>query len=306
MYLLIGDVQDLCCLSVRAALEAQNFSTLMISNPLVDPSRFAWWLDSGQSGSQLVWDAEPPVLDKHISGVLVRNSVWLNPIGWQQDDLIYMQTEVQAALLAWLWSLACPVVNRYPPAIWYRPQFPLLSWHSLLRHCGLPTMETLVTNVEQEARSFGEHAASEAMSGVIYGPLTSYSRYLIASDMDWNGLVAMQSYAPVNLAYPHGRVQLVCVVGEQVVWEGEPSPEMVQLEPALRRFSRAAGLSFVELAFASTFKGIHVIAVEAHPHFERFGEAARKQIVDGIVHLITAEVASSGESATPTHFGSLL
>ena len=166
-------------------------------------------------------------------------------------------------------------------------------------------METLVTNVEQEARSFGEHAASEGMSGVIYGPLTSYSRYLIASDKDWNRLVAMQPYAPVSLVYPHGPVQLVCVVGEQVVWEGEPSPDMVQLEPCLRRFSMAADLSFVELAFASTFKGIFVIAVEPHPHFERFGKDARKQIVEGIVHLLTAKVGSPSKGATPTHCRSL-
>lgn len=290
MHLLLGDSQDPCCLSVRAVLEARNYPTRIISNTLVHPSRFAWRLNNDQSASQLVWDEEPPVLDDQITGVLVRSTGWIDPIGWKPDDLTYMQAETQAALLAWLWSLACPVVNRYPSAIWYRPQVPLLSWHLLLRRCGLPTLETLVTNVENEARAFGRRLAPEGVAGAVYGPLTSDVRYLVTGDEDWSGLAAMQRCAPVCLTYPHGAAQFVCVVGEQVVWEGEPCPETTLLEPALRRFATAASLAFVELAFAPTSNGIGVIAVEPYPHFEHFGDAARQQIVEGIVQLLTAEV----------------
>ncbi len=293
MHLLIGDPQDPCCVNVRAALEASNYPTRIISNPLVSPSRLEWRLNNEQSSSQLGWGEEPPVLDDHIDGVLVRNIGWIDPIGWQRDDLTYMQSETHAALLAWLWSLRCPVVNRYPSEIWYNPQTSLLSWQRQLRRCGLPTLETLLTNVEEEARAFGRRLAQEGVAGVVYGPLTSDVRYLVAGDEDWSGLAAMQSYAPVCLAYPHGEAQLVCVVGEQVVWDGEPSPETAMLEQALRRFATVTGLAFVELALAPTSKGICVIAVEPHPHFERFGDAARQQIVEGIVYLLTAELRSS-------------
>ncbi len=289
MHLLVGDPQDACCLSVRTALEARNHPTCIISNPLVHPSRFSWWLNK-QSASELVWDEEPVVFDDQITGVLVRSTGWIDPIGWQPDDLTYMQAEAQAALLAWLWSLACPVVNRYPSAIWYNRQVPLLSWQRLLRHCGLPTLETLVTNVDQEARVFGRRLAQEGVAGAVYGPLTSDVRYLLTSDEDWNGLATMQRYAPVCLTYPHGEAHLVCVAGDQVVWEGKPSPETALLEPALRRFATAAGLAFVELALAPTSEGICVIDVEPNPHFERFGDAARHQIVEGLVHLLTAEI----------------
>ena len=298
MHLLLGDPQDPCCLSVRAVLEARNHPTRIISNPLVHPLRFSWRLNNGQSASQLVWDDEPPVLDEHITGVLVRSTGWIDPIGWQPDDLAYMQAETQAALLAWLWSLPCPVVNRYPSAIWYRPQVPLLSWQRLLRRCGLPTLETMVTNVEQEARAFGRRIAREGVAGAVYGPLTSDVRYLVTGDEDWSGLAAMQRCAPVCLTYPHGAAQFVCVVGEQVIWEGEPSPETTLLEPALRCFATAAGLAFVELAFAPTPKGICVIAVEPHLDFVHFGDAARQQIVEGIVQLLTAEVSYSRKGAT--------
>lgn len=298
MHLLLGHPQDPWCLGVHKALEAHNYPTQIIGNPLVHPTRFAWRLNNEQSASQLAWDDELPTPDDHITGVLVRSTGWIDPIGWQPDDLSYMQAETQAALLAWLWSLACPVVNRYPSALWYRPQVPLLSWQRLLRRCGMPTLETLVTNVELEARDFGRRLALEGVPGAVYGPLTSDVRYLVTGDKDWGGLAAMQHCAPVCLAYPHGAAQLVCVVGEQVVWEGEPSPETMVLEPALRRFSTASGLVFMELAFAPTSKGISVIAVEPHPNFEHFGDAARQRIVEGIVHLLTAEVGHGRKRAT--------
>jgi len=290
VHLLLGDQEDPCCLAVRVRLEADNYPTRIIANPLAHPWRLAWLLNNKQSASQLLRDEEASVLDDQIAGVLVRSTGWIDPAGWQPDDLAYVHTETQAALLAWLWSLACPVVNRYSPAIWYQPQLALLTWQRLLRCSGLPTLEMLVTNVEQEAQAFRGQLAVKGVPGAIYGPLTSDVHYLLSGDEDWAGLAAMQRFMPVCLASPYEAAQLVCVVGEQVVWEREPSPEATLLEPALRRFAVAAGLAFVELALASTSEGICVTNVEPRPHFERFGDAAQQQIVEGIAHLLTAKV----------------
>jgi len=288
VHLLLGDPQDAFCLRVRSVLEARNFATRVIANPLVHPSRFAWRLDNGQSASRLARDHEPPMAGDDIASVLVAGMAWIDPAGWQRDDLAYVHAETQAALLAWLWSLRCPVVNRFPAAIWCRPRIPLLFWHGLLRRCGLPTLDTLVTNVAREARGFAERPGQETLAAVVYGPLTSDARYLVTSDQDWNGVAAMQRYAPICLTHPHGAAQLVCVVGERVVWEGEPPPDMIPFEPALRRFAAAAGLTFVELAFASDSDGRSgVVAVEPHPNFERFGDIARERIVEEIIHFMT-------------------
>jgi len=165
---------------------------------------------------------------------------------------------------------------------------------------GLPTLGMLVTNVEQEARAFGQRLAMKGVSGAVYGPLTSDARYLVSGDDDWSGLAAMQRYAPVCLASPYGAAQLVCVVGEQVVWEGEPSPDAILLEPALRRFAAAAGLAFVELALASTSEGMCVTNVEPRPRFERFGDGAQQQIVEGLAHLLTAKVDRHRKGAAST------
>ena len=300
MYLLLGSPQDLCCLGVQAALEARGYPARIVSNPLAYPSRFTLRLTNEESTSHLVWDQESPVFDENITGVLVRRSGWIDPTGWETKDLAYMQVETHAALLAWLWSLPCPVVNRYPAATWYQSHLHPLSWQRLLRRCGLPTPDTLVTNVEDESRAFGRQLAHEGVAGVVYGPLTRDVRYLITDNADWDGLAAMQRCTPVCLTYPHEAPQFVCVVGQETVWEGEPPPEAAQLEPALHRFATAAGLTFVELALARVSKGICVIAVEPYPHLEHFGDRARQQIVDGLVTILTADVGSSQRSAVQT------
>jgi hypothetical protein len=200
-----------------------------------------------------------------------------------------MQAETQAALLGWLWSLACPVVNRLSSALWYRPRVPTLSWRGMMRRCGLPVPEVLVTNVDREARAFGQRLERAGVDGAIYGPLTSDARYLISGESDWNGLAALQESTPVSLTRPHGEARLACVVGKHVVWEGEPDPDMAALEPALVRFADMAGLAFVELALAASPHGTCVIKVEPHADLAHFGEAARQRILEGIVDLLTAE-----------------
>ena len=160
MHLLLGDPQDSFCLSIRHALEARNYPVRMIANPVVHPSRFEWRLNNDRSASQLVWGDEPPLHDNELAGVFVRSAGWLDPGGWRPEDLAYTQAETRAALLAWLWSLPCPVVNRYSAALWHCPQPPFLSWRPVLRCCGLPTMEALVTTLRRRLERLGENLPS--------------------------------------------------------------------------------------------------------------------------------------------------
>ena len=237
---------------------------------------------------------QPPLDEDHIAGVLVRRAAWIDPRGWRPADLAYVQAEAQAALLAWLWSLRCPVVNRCVPAIWYRPRAHLLSWQKLLERCGLPVLDTLVTNVEEEARRFGRRLAAGGVEGVVYGAVTSDARYLIASDDDWGGLAALQRITPVLLAPPHGEAELVCVVGERVIWGREPAAERARLETGLRSFAAAADLAFVTVTLAPASSRTCVVAVETNPELEAFCEAAKQEIVEGIVELLTG---TSGQTA---------
>lgn len=300
MHLLLGNPEDLCLLGVREALDSRGHPTRIIANPLAHPLRLAWRLDNERSESCIAWPDELPIPDAQITGVLVRSTGWIDPVGWQRDDLIYMQSETQAALLAWLWSLPCPVVNRYPSSLWYRPQLPLLAWQRLLRRCGIPTMETLVTNVESDTRDFRRQLARNGVAGAVYGPLTSSVRYLLAGDEEWDGLVALQNRAPVCLAAPHGAAQFLCLVGGTAVWEGVPSAKAAVLAPALLRFAAAAGLAFVEIALAPVAGDICVIAVEPYPNLGHFENATQRKIVETIADLLTAEAPTHRVGVIPT------
>jgi hypothetical protein len=294
MHLLLGDSRDPCCLCVRDALETRNQKARLLANPFVYPARFSWNLDSNQSATLLALDAETALTDDDISGVFVRSAGWIDPAGWDPPDLAYMQTETQAALLGWLWSLPCPVINRYSPSIWYRPRAPLLSWHRLLRRCGLPTLETLITNIEQEMLAFRHRLAETETLGAILGPLTSEARYMIASEEDWRGLAGLQQVAPVILTVPHEETYAACVVRERVVWDGAAPPPMVRLEPELRQFAALSGLDLVELVLAPTRHGVSVIGVETTPHFERYGADAQQHIVEAIVSILTGQANHRG------------
>jgi hypothetical protein len=284
VHILLGASEDPGNDAIREALARRGHSTWITPNPLVEPFRFSWQLDNERSATSVGLEDHPAVRNEQIESVLVFHAGWIEPTGWQPHDLAYVQAETQAALLAWLWSLDCPVVNRYPPSIWYRPQAPLLAWRKLLDAAGLSTPETVVTNVEEEARSFARRIGSD---GVVYGPLTSDIRYLVTSEDDWRSLIALQRVTPVHLSAPHREPRTACVVGSDVVWDVEPPRELSRLEPALRRFAAAAGLSVVELAIAEASGRLSVVAVQSHPRFDGFSEAARATIVDGIVDLLT-------------------
>jgi hypothetical protein len=281
MYLLLGSVGDPFCSSLFAALEARGWPARIVENPTADQARFSWRIDTDCSVSRVAWNGEAAITDNELRGVLVCGPRWMSPDGWEPSDFAYIQAETQAAVVAWLWSLRCPVVNRYPAELWYRPKLPLLSWRPLLSCCGLPTPEALVSNVEEKTRAFGER------TGAVYSTLSTDAHYLVASDRDWSGLAALQLRAPVCLTMPHGEPKAACVVGGTVIWDGEPPAAAASLEPALRRFAEASGLVFVEIVLAEVAGRLCVVVVEHHPHFEHFGAHAQESIVENIVRRLS-------------------
>jgi hypothetical protein len=289
MYLLLGDPRDVWCQAVQSGLRAAGRTSRIFPSPFVPPLRLSWYLDSSVSRTRFHQPGNPPILGADdIEGVLTCGAPVLDLSGWSRDDAEYLQTETMAGLLAWLWSLECPVINRYPPSIWYRPQPPLLAWQPLLRRAGLAIPDMLVTNNDAEARAFGQ------AQGAVYLPLMSEGRYLLSSEEDWRGVASLQRHAPVCLARPHGEPELACVVGDLVIWNQPPTNEAEALEGRLRRFATGAGLAWVAVAVAPTTGGMRVAMVEPRPRSAAFGDDARRGISAGLVDLlINAPVFSS-------------
>jgi hypothetical protein len=294
MNLLLGHPEDPCCAGVRARLEDHGLPVRIVAAPLAPPAKFTWRLNASGLASSLY----PDTPDTEINGVLVRDTGWLEPDGWDAADHAYMQAELRAVTLAWLAGLACPVINRPDAALWYRPDASLLSWRRLLRRCGLPLPEVVVTSDPAEARAFRHRLAKGGVPGAVYTPLTGPpAGYLLADNEAWERLAKLQVRAPVCLTEPHGAAALACIVGNAVIWDRAPPPEAVALEPALLRFTTAAHLSFVEIALAPVRRGLAVVLVNTLPRLEHFALPARDDIFDALVTLLTAENAAVAPAA---------
>jgi hypothetical protein len=289
MKLLLGHSEDPCCAGVFDRLEARGLPVRIVEAPLAPPARLTWRLDTAGLTSRLY----PDIPDTAITGVLVCDTGWLEPDGWDAADHAYMQAELRAVTLAWLAGLACPVINCPDPALWYRAGAPLLAWRGLLRRSGLPLPEVVVTSDPAEARAFRRCLSMGGVAGAVYTPLTGTAGYLLADDDAWERLATLQVRAPVCLTEPHGAATLACIVDNAVIWNREPPPEAVALEPALSRFASAAHLAFVEIALAPVRRGLAVVLVNTLPQLEHFALPARDRIIDALVALLTPEKAVS-------------
>ena len=288
MFLLLGHSNDSCCQGVRAELENHDLDARIIASPLAPPAILTWRLDADGLSSNL----SPHLPDSSIDGVLVRDTGWLDPAEWEEDDFTYMQTELRAVMLAWLNGLKCPVINRPDASQWYRSGVPLVAWRRQLRGAGLKLPEVVITSEPEEAAAFRRRLETDGAGGAVYAPLTNASSYLLADDDAWKRLASLQAHVPVCLTEAHGPAALACVVGDVVIWNDVPPVEAPSLEPALRRFAAATALTFVEIAIAPVRGEPAVVLVEPRPRLERYSEPARARIVAALVTALTRGVSA--------------
>jgi hypothetical protein len=286
MYLLLGDSDDLVCVSMLASLERIGCGVRIIANPILSPSLFGWRFDTQNSSSWIAFEDGTHLPDKEIEGVLVRNFGRIAPQRWDPQDYGYAQTEMYAALFGWLWSLDCPVVNRYPPPLWLRSDLPLIFWNCLLAQCGLRVLPSLISNVEQEIDDFVKFLGDQP----VYAPLTDELRYPVDSEDVWRKIAGIQRLAPVHLTQGAPSLCVACVVGSRVVWNQTVPRGAEILAPSLIRFSAAAGFAFCEIGIALTATGAQVATVKAYPRLEHFHSAAQQEIISDLAGLLTGDL----------------
>lgn len=284
MHLLLGHETDLCCTGVLARMDALGIRAEIVNTPLAPLARLIWRLDEKglSSGYKLPAGAH----DEKIESVLVRDIGRSDSSGWDPADYAYVQAETYATLLAWLEGLSCPVINRRPAALWYRNTMPLLAWRSLLRQCGLQTLNTIVTNDPVEARNFSQRVAG---GGVVLTPLTSEAAYLVASEREWGGVAEVQALAPVCLTEPHGLARSACVIADEVIWSGSSTNDTDVLDACLIQFTEAASLQFIEVAVATLRGEPTIVAVNPSPRLENFDVPAQDRILDTLVTELTRQ-----------------
>jgi hypothetical protein len=235
------------------------------------------------------------VTSDQLRGVLVRSRGWIQSNDWQSEDNEHMQAEAQAALLGWLWSLGCPAVGRLPASLWYRPLTRITFWQPVLAQCGLCAPEALVTNTVLESNAFRERLGVAA----VYAPFSTTGSYPLATVDDWRGIEAIQRRAPVCVSRQHGTGQYCCLVGDRVIWNGDPPVGAAELESGLCRFAAAMELNFVQFTVARSSDLPRVTDVNTQPRLEQFGDIARRNIVAALIDLLTGSSSRTAMSVLP-------
>ena len=116
-----------------------------------DPARISWRLDSDRSSTSFRLETGGASFEAEISAVFVRKSPFVQKEGWALDEATYVQAEKDAALLGWIWGLPCPVINRYPPELWFEPVGSLEFWRGRIERFDL---ELVSTRSEQTVPSY--------------------------------------------------------------------------------------------------------------------------------------------------------
>lgn len=286
MHLVVGHSDDTICGALVDRLLASGHEAKLIHSPLEEPARQQLRIDpDGTCSTTLTVDDVPA---ECIESVFVRSSGALDPAGWAPADHAYMQAELQAAMLAWLSALDCPVINRVDAELWYRARLPLLHWMAPLRACNLFVPDFIISSDEAEILAFRDDLAQRGVAGAVFLSLAQQNSWLVGPE-EWDGVAALGRHVPVYLAEPHGPVSLLCVVGGAVVWDGEPTSGEAALSGRLLQFTRTVGLEFVELGLATVHAGLAVVHISLMPRMELFSARAQDRIVDRLAQLLAPE-----------------
>lgn len=135
--LLCGEDGDLLLKDAGQVLQSRGHAARSLEDFFDYSARVAWRLDSEKQSSLIRTADGAAIGDQEIRGVLVRRPRFERRDGWSAKDASYRHAEKEAAMLGWLWSLSCPVINRYSPELWFGQIDSIDYWHGRLECFGL-------------------------------------------------------------------------------------------------------------------------------------------------------------------------
>lgn len=128
MVLLVNYTGDPLCVDLLKALTERGHPARAIQDLYQSPGRISSRLGAERSSTSFRLETGGTSVEAEISGVFVRKSPFARKEGWALDEATYVHAEKEAALLGWIWGLPCPVINRYPPELWFEPVESLEFW----------------------------------------------------------------------------------------------------------------------------------------------------------------------------------
>jgi hypothetical protein len=240
MYLILGEPPPSLAGLLRTGFDAMGAEIVWISD-FASEVDLVWWLGTSSSTFELQLKNGRKLDEEQVLGILAVAPY--NGDNSEVKEKEYFRAEKRAALLGWLWSLRCPVVNRIPPMFWISPHVPLALWRPALRRCGLPVVDSILSNLPSELEKFG----SEFSGGCDYVPLSIKEFYRAATLADFEGLTKLAQFCLIHLAQYRPRIYSACVVNRKVFWNQSVSPTLTSLQDRLIQLGVVTGLPFLEI-----------------------------------------------------------
>lgn len=291
MHMILGHSADPLCGAVLAEFTAIGHDARILELTFADRQEFDLRIGTDGNVSQpraaLRLSADP---DEHVDSVLVRSAGLLDPAGWSPADHAYVQSEIQAAILAWLTALDCPVVNRLGADLWYRPRNPLAYWLPRLELARLTVPEMRISTDPKAARQFRMDMEADGLPGAVCASLVRAESWLVGPT-DWPGVEKLQALAPIYLVEPHRKPRSACIVGGEVIWDRRPEKALARMAGNLIRFAEIAALDFVEIVLGRVRRGWAVVDVEPVPQLFHFDGHAQARIISALIDLLQGKSA---------------
>lgn len=241
MYLLVGPDHDAVCRTVGQSLSAMALPWRRLDT-LFAETALSIDLDGPAARCTLRFDDGLTLTEADLSGVLIRTASGIDADGWNADDFAYASVEARSALIAWIWSLPCPVVNRFRPELWHRGTTSALAWRREVFAAGLSIKPHTVRCGHSIDASRGMPPES------LMTPMTGFTPYEVLDRSDWERVSRLAATMPVTLAPRHDGGATACVACGEVIWATAPPERMRACEPGLARLATATGLDFMEVS----------------------------------------------------------
>jgi hypothetical protein len=225
-----------------------------------------------------------------IGGVFSRFSgIPVGPEDFNTRDGQYISAEWNALLLAWLHQLACTVVNRLRPELWYKPHLNVPDLISLVPGLHFRLPRALVASATDDARAF----CRSVSGGVRYSPLTQPARYQIQTEADIENLAALEGSLPLYLTeWVAGKALDAFVIDREVVLvqaDGKianvPSTEV---DIYCTQIGESLGLGFYRLPLVITSDGDwYCFGLDRVPHLYGCALEAQTRIARCLANILS-------------------
>lgn len=289
VYLILGEPTTLLARPLLARFYAIGAEVLSITD-LTPEVEIVWRLDAALCSFELHLQNGRTILQEQLQGVIA-----LAPANGDIKSIPekeYLRAEKRAALCAWIFSLKCPVVNRFPPMFWISPRIPLPLWRRSLTKCGLPVVDTVLSNVPTELKAF----AGEFRGELNYSPLSSQQCYRVTTADDFDGLSRLTRFCPINLRHHIPPVYAACIVDRKIFWNQSVPTALINVQDRLVQFAATAGLAVLEVALSLIGDTPQVCSIEPFPKLDRFGPDTCDAIANALLSLLRSNRAVARRS----------